>query len=278
MNCTWVLHTLAFTDDDRVQDMKQVILDRGSQLIECKGAFGHYELGSQLKDAEGPILAYGSCNFMKWVVSSTNWTHWCDWKKLECTSYMSYLAPHSIHMDYAYMPFGELIHNYRMLYRTYGDQKEYTKSCMFIRPNSNAKPFHGQVVHYANFEKWHDEHRTAWDIHDDCLCLISMPDSIEREWRIWVYGDKVLTGSLYRPEWQCNIPEAVRIFVEKAITETKFAPFPLFCMDIALTSSGHLGIIEYGSVNCAGLYSADVSKIVETMEYEAVQEWYEAND
>lgn len=265
---TWVMHTLAFTDDDRVEDMKTAIEDRGSKIIECKGAFDHYELQDQLLAVSGPIIPYGSCNFMKWVTSRTHWQHFCDWDKLECTYYMPNLINRSIHDKYAYLTFAELGMNFGVIYQTFAKD-----NCLFIRPNSNDKPFHGQVIHVKNFPKWFIEHRDAWKISSDTLCMISEPDNLVAEWRVFVHNGRVISGSQYRPDWIPITPGDGEVvpFVEIAVRF--FDPFPVFSLDIGLTKDGRLCIIEYGSVNCAGLYSSRVEPIVEAVEHEAWEIW-----
>jgi len=123
---TWIMHTLAFGDDDRVEDMKAVIKDRDSNIIECKGAFGQYDLSNTIQMGGGPkaIIAYGSCNFMKYVTSSTSWVpgHWCDWNLLKCTNYMAKLAPYSLHHTYAYITFGELKHKWMEIYEKFSER------------------------------------------------------------------------------------------------------------------------------------------------------------
>jgi hypothetical protein len=276
---TWIIHTLAFTDDERVDDMRQAIRDRGSRIIEIEGAFGQYDLSEtmQVGGCLGPTIAYGSCNFMKFVTSRASWVpgHWCDWQKLKCSSYMSKLAPHSIHMWYAYMPFGELMHNKDVIFRVYGDQRErdFKKSCVFIRPDGNDKPFHGQVVHFNNFDAWYREHQDAWKIPDTMLCMISMPDHIQAEWRLFIHRGKVISGSQYRPEWTADYDPFVNEYAERVIREADFSPFPLFALDLALTKHGVHSIIEYGSINCAGLYAAPVEPLVAAAEEEALIEY-----
>jgi hypothetical protein len=266
------MHTLAFTDDDRVEDMKQVILDRGSRLIECTGAFGQYDMSEtmQIGGHLGATVTYGSCNFMKFVTSSASWVpgHWCDWKLLECTSYMQKLNPRSIHHNYAYLTFGELGEKYNQMYDAFHE-----KHCVFIRPNSNAKPFHGQCVHYANFKEWYDTHVNGWKIIPDMMCMISQPTEIDAEWRLFVHNGKVISGSMYRPDWTADYDPFINEYVEESLRTLDFSPFPLFSVDVALTKHGVHAIIEYGSINCAGLYSARVEPIVEAVESEAIKEY-----
>ena len=276
---TWIMHTLAFDDDDRIDDLQQCIQDHGGRIIEVKGAFGYYdtlELGQLAarhgysESRLGPIIAYGSCNFMKFVTSNTSWIpgHWCDWKKLECTSYMGKLAPYSIHHNYAYITFGELKHKWMEIYGAFSE-----RHMVFIRPNSNAKPFHGQCVHEFNFLEWYREHEESWKIAPDTLCMVSQPSNIDAEWRLFVHRGKVISGSCYRPEWSADIPPFVIERAEKAIADADFAPFPIFSVDLALTKEGLYYIIEYGSINCAGLYAAPLEPIVEAANKEAQLEW-----
>ena len=51
-----------------------------------------------------------------------------------------------------------------------------------------------------------------------------------------------------------------------------YSVHPVYVMDIARTDEG-LKLLEIGSINCAGLYGADVHKVAKVIHDKAVEEW-----
>lgn len=270
MTATWLIDTNVFEGDGQVDVFKKEILNRGSKIIDCdtnKHIYNYYPK-VHLGQKDGPVILYGSINMIKWAGKILNTFQWCEWKKLTCTSYLSYLSPYSIHHNYAYLTFGELKHKAEFVCDTFSDGY-----MVFIRPNTNDKIFHGEMVHVKNYQSWWEEHDKAWKIDHETLCMVSTPSKLTSEYRLWFADGNYISGSSYGSDEDEYVPEKLIQFVDDALCKTSFYPFPLFTVDLCLTNDGEPHIMEVGSVNCAGLYRADVVPIVGAMEKQAMLEW-----
>lgn len=290
MKVTWLIDTNVFEGDEQVDVLREEIESRGSKIIDWDFKKSIYQLegySESLKRKDGPMIPYGSINMIKWTTGMLNIFKWCEWDNLTCTSYLSHLSPYSIHHNYAYLTFGELQHKAEFVCDTFSDGY-----VVFIRPNDNDKPFHGEVVHVNNYQDWWEEHDKAWKIDHETLCMVSTPSKLTDECRLWFAGGNYIAGSSYGFEdihilggrtqkttirskrlEDGYVPDELVKFADDALCETSFYPFPLFTVDLCLTNDGEPHIMEIGSVNCAGLYKADVVPIVEEMEKQAVLEW-----
>lgn len=131
----------------------------------------------------------------------------------------------------------------------------------FCRPVEDSKKFTGRV-----FYSW-DEF-IAWECRRPAvLCMFAPFLEIYRESRIWIVQDQVVTASTYK--------EGKRVFYDPLVSEDvlgytreralEWSPAPAYVMDIAETPRG-LKIVEINNINAAGLYAANVGKLVMALE------------
>lgn len=143
----------------------------------------------------------------------------------------------------------------------------------FLRPLEDNKAFAGRVVDYKEYSTWRDQvvrlgHDADPRLRADTGVVYSTPKDIFREFRFWVVGRNIVTGSLYkigdRVEY-CSVPigEEALQFAEECVA--LWQPRDFFMLDIAQTGDGYK-IVEAGTLPCAGFYSANVGKIVESIE------------
>lgn len=96
---------------------------------------------------------------------------------------------------------------------------------------------------------------------------ISPVQIIDREWRFFILGGEVITGSMYRRDGYKTIFEAVsKEAWDAAVYFAHLGPSKNIVMDIALLRDGSYKIIEFNSVNSSGFYNCDVGKIVDRIE------------
>lgn len=102
--------------------------------------------------------------------------------------------------------------------------------------------------------------------------LVSTPKNIWDEYRFFVLGDQVITGSQYRANKQLkplelgNNTEHLKV-IEIAKEYAKlYKPAEVFTMDIGKHSDNEYGIVEYNCFNASGLYNSDVKKLFSTLE------------
>lgn len=146
----------------------------------------------------------------------------------------------------------------------FSKQNHAPDSLHFIRPCADDKAFTGQVIEYSEVETWM---RNLMCIDETYLqrtgIVVSEPVGIEREWRLYMLNGKPMSGSQYRENFRSIrskiVPKEVYEFGERMASI--WSPAELFTLDIA-QSGGDLYVNEMGTFHSAGMYEADVNKIV----------------
>ncbi len=145
-------------------------------------------------------------------------------------------------------------------------RSDWTKEVLFVK-SIKEKVLTGMILEPEK------EDRDNWTIDyshlDGTEKLISAPYyKIDAEWRFFLVDGKVITGSMYRRDGtRCRnypVPKEVwDIADEKA---KGWLPYPTVVMDIALTRNHGYKIIEFNSINASGVYSSDLSKLIDALE------------
>jgi len=97
--------------------------------------------------------------------------------------------------------------------------------------------------------------------------IVSPVKEIYREYRLFVVGREIVTGSVYKvagkPQLSSDVESYVLEYVRSQIV--RWTPAASFVIDIALTDAG-LKIIEFNNINCSGFYASDVARYVLAIE------------
>lgn len=145
----------------------------------------------------------------------------------------------------------------------------------FVRPALDDKSFSGKVMERSEFEAL-----KAASLAGDpkvpkpqVRVLMARPKRIGQEHRHYVVDGEPVSSSRYKlgptPNFSEGADEAVLDFVRKKAAE--WAPARAFVMDTYI-SGDEVGVVEVGCICHAGLYAADVMKIVaalDSMDFEA---------
>lgn len=137
----------------------------------------------------------------------------------------------------------------------------------FVRPNLDLKQFSGIVLPAGECVSWFKDAMEcdssgSYKIHEGTMIVVAEPQVIQAEWRWFVVGGKVVSGSMYRCHQQ---PRQERSLEEDIIFEAQekadeWLPHPCCVMDLALVNN-KLKVIEFNSINSSGFYDHDVVKI-----------------
>lgn len=222
------------------------------------------------------VIVYGSIGMVKYVQRAGQGyipAAWCDWDKLNCSHYLAYLGKFSIHQDYKFLPLAEFLRQKESMFGQFDDDR------IFVKPDGNDKNFHGEVISKINLENW-EKNLWCYDPPKHSLILVSRYTPIKDEYRLVIANDKFVTGSRYRNDkheidMDEFIPQEVINFAENVSSTWK--PHPIFCVDVGVTKDGPK-LIEIGSINCAGLYVSDMTKMVEAASQIAELEWSVCNE
>lgn len=135
---------------------------------------------------------------------------------------------------------------------------------VFIKPTSDLKGYIGGIIPvgtniYDFIMK--SSYMPHWMSEPS---LIAEVKNIHSEYRFFVVGDRVITGSRYMLNKQVlpaiEIPEEVKL---KAIELAKlYQPDRVFTMDLALLENGAIEIVEYNCFNGSGTYLAPLEELM----------------
>lgn len=154
----------------------------------------------------------------------------------------------------------------------------FLKERSFIRPVDDSKVFNGGVWQPDDFNGWMPK---ATEINET-LCQVASVKEIWGEYRFFVVGGRVVTGSRYKMgdtvRYSQEIDQCFWDFAEAVagseiallphvINKPKWRPAPAFVLDICDTPNG-IKIVEINTINSSGFYAADVPKLIFALEDE----------
>jgi hypothetical protein len=205
-----------------------------------------------------PTIFYGSIRFIDLVLRSGKW------------SPAAFFDPDFFRVDFWGERYSHSWLNYGAKYTTLAQfiwEPYDPDRLFFVRPVRDAKEFTGGVWSFAQLKRWNSG-LIKTDLGDEQLATIPIivgePWGISREWRLFMVDGKVSSASQYKVRgslsMDANVPREVLEFGERMAAV--FSPHRIFVLDIC-ESADNLYVLELGCVNSAGLYAADVRKIVD---------------
>lgn len=141
----------------------------------------------------------------------------------------------------------------------------------FVRPVLDSKSFPGAVMTWEEFERFRRGIAQVGDEQDVTLRvtdrIVAAPlRDISAEYRFFVVGEKVVTGSRYKLGEKVasspNVPTEVAAFAQSCVDHWR--PNDAFTIDVAVTPAGPK-VIELNSANSAGFYACDVGTIIDAV-------------
>lgn len=140
---------------------------------------------------------------------------------------------------------------------------------VFLRPFEDTKSFSGMVLDREDALSWCKSVIAADSptLNSATQIVIASTRSILAEYRLFVVDGRVVTSSLYKMGTRVfsdpYTPVEVLGFAERCIE--RWVPDRAFVLDIAETPEG-LCVIEVNNINSAGVYAADVSKLIQALD------------
>ncbi|MEL6597201.1 MAG: ATP-grasp domain-containing protein [Pseudomonadota bacterium] len=140
----------------------------------------------------------------------------------------------------------------------------------FVRPVEDSKEVPGtvksahEIIQLAkNVLALKETEIPKGSLRPDTKMMLTKPTRIEKEWRLWVVRDKVVTYSLYkegsRVIYRHEIDDDVLHFATQLV-EANPQYSPAYVIDICRTENG-LRMLETNCINAAGFYEADLVKL-----------------
>lgn len=226
----------------------------------------------ELTDFEGienPAIFYGSTSLQRQVLNHGGFTPgvWAG----PNFDYMLHIEKYGSHM---------LNHDAKVY--AFKDIPEF-EGILFMRPVHDTKAFTGTLVEGAEFRTWQEQVGNAHtQMFEDTLTLVTSPKNVAVEYRFFVVGGKVITGSQYRVNERLKkrfisfspvddranpLDREAWDFCQARVNE--WAPADAFVMDIGVVGDEDdykLKIVEINSFNCSGIYDCDERAIIQAAE------------
>jgi hypothetical protein len=173
---------------------------------------------------------------------------------------------------------GRYMLNSDAVFCTFAEVPHHLTTEMFLRPSVDSKFFSGMLVTPEEFKVWHHkvvvlEEDEGFSLRGSTHVFLAKPKRIYNEYRVWVVDGKVVTASLYkrggRPLFHSGVDAHVLAFAADRAKE--WNPARAYVMDVATTDETSVPgegayIVETNTLNSAGLYAADVCKLVGAIE------------
>jgi hypothetical protein len=178
--------------------------------------------------------------------------------------------------DYLYYSkmWKEYLLNFDSIIATIGEDINWNTPVKFLRPTEDNKAFTGAIYDeetWNNTKKWYLDNKAYTKFNESTKIQISSVKNIQKEIRLWIVDDKVITGSYYRlgdrHYLNSNIEQEAIDFAYNVIERGSLAR--AWVLDICL-SDNNWKVVEAGCINHAGFYASEIDKLVI-----AIEELYE---
>lgn len=144
----------------------------------------------------------------------------------------------------------------------------------FMRPSEDLKHFSGYV---GAADELSDHLKSMMDsfirgdigtygINPSTKVVLASPKTISAEWRWFIIGGKIISGSMYRAHGQMRkIKELDQtVIVEAQTLADKWLPMDCVVMDTALVD-GQVKVIEFNTINSSGFYDNDIDAVFKAL-------------
>ena len=143
---------------------------------------------------------------------------------------------------------------------------------VFVRPDLDLKHFSGQVIDSVECADWFKDAMSlplesgsyAMDPHMEVI--VSEPLNIQAEWRYFIVGGKVVSGSMYRYKGQLLKKRELdaAVLEEAQQAADGWLPAPNVVMDLALVDDT-VKVIEFNCINSSGFYDNDIPAVFDAL-------------
>jgi hypothetical protein len=136
----------------------------------------------------------------------------------------------------------------------------------FIRPSLDDKQFSGTVMEPKEIIEWFksmmESGPGSYYMAPETDIVINTPKTIQAEWRWFIVGGKVISGSMYRAHDQMNLQQELDTAVIEEAQRLADVWLPCDCvvMDTALVDD-EVKVLEFNNINSSGFYDHDIKSV-----------------
>jgi hypothetical protein len=155
------------------------------------------------------------------------------------------------------------------------DYKSNPSRHWFIRPAADLKQFSGYVdsnaelgAHLSSMMMSYDRGELgSYALNPSTKVVLAEPKVIDAEWRWFVVGGKIVSGSMYRAHGQLRKLRELDQDVVNEAQSLADAWLPMDCvvMDTALVRGRFVKVVEFNCINCSGFYENDVDAVFKAL-------------
>lgn len=144
-------------------------------------------------------------------------------------------------------------------------------SLWFVRPSHDLKQFSGCVQTAAELVAWFESMMAAvgggsYYMAPDQEIVLCEPQAIHAEWRWFIVGGQIVSGSMYRAHGQLRriAEDDFAVISEAQQLADIWLPDQCVVMDTAYTDCG-VKVIEFNSINSSGFYDNDIPAVFDAL-------------
>ena len=186
-----------------------------------------------------------------------------------------------LHFDLTKMNYGEFLRNHpdmlnggvmKALDAVTFLKEAHPGSQWFTRPSEDLKQYSGTVMSAGEIWPWFESMFAAgpgggtYYMNPESDVVISVPQHISAEWRWFIIGGKIVSGSMYRAHGQLRkLRELDQPVIDEAqALADKWLPDQCVVMDTALVGD-KIKVVEFNCINSSGGYDNDFNAIFKAL-------------
>lgn len=141
----------------------------------------------------------------------------------------------------------------------------------FTRPSEDLKQYSGTVMESGEIIPWFKSMMAAvgggsYYMPPETDVVLSTPLDISAEWRWFIVGGKIISGSMYKAHGQLRkLRELDQAVIDEAqAMADKWLPMDCVVMDTALVGD-EIKVVEFNTINSSGFYDNDVDAVFKAL-------------
>lgn len=282
----WVIET-SMLKGTLSETLPTVISELGYQCLTIDGKVDEESLRSSpigwVDEGYGPIVAYGSHNFIKiihfnfpWYPGSYPEDEMTMAKRLDYSYYSTLIQSDKLLNDeFVYVSVDKLIENPSKFFKLFQEKQ------LFIKDNCGFKRFTAKLCKEDEVEHLLTYSLGSKELDKRDLVILSRPKEILGEHRFFIVNRKVVTQSTYKwkdaVDVRRDVPQVALNFARQVAKD--LADFQgCYTLDVATTGDSLRNcvpkVLELNSFSCAGFYACDPEKLVEAVSIQAAKDYY----
>ena len=144
-------------------------------------------------------------------------------------------------------------------------------SVWFIRPSEDLKQFSGTVMTAGEIAPWLKSMMDAvgggsYYMDPTKQVVLCRPKEIQAEWRWFIVGGKIVSGSMYKAHNQLRQLQEndAPVIAEAQSIADLWLPHQCVVMDTALVDN-QIKVVEFNCINASGFYKNDIPAIFDAL-------------